>query len=145
MSYVSASRRGRSARGIFGVTGGRNYLLSGDVQSTNLLDDLIDAGEGALRGGAREGQSILEGKVGDIANEIIKSSQFKVVLDAVEKKAESGVKKVVAANALGLVGLAIGGGALGGIVLQGKIGVVGAGALMAAALAFLFTVNKPAK
>lgn len=119
----------------------RSALGANGASSAGFFDDLIDAGSGVVDAGRDE----LTGQTGEIVEKLLRSSQFKVVLDAVEDKAEKGVKDVVALNAIGLVGLCIGGGALGGGVAQGKIGVVGGLVVTGLSLAWLVNVNKPAK
>ncbi len=120
----------------------RSRSLGADsASSAGFFEDLVNAGGGVVDAGRDE----LTGSAGEIAEKIIRSSQFKIVLDAVEEKAEKGVKDVVALNAIGLVGLCIGGGALGGGLAQGKIGVVGGLVVTGLSIAWMVAVNKPAK
>lgn len=79
----------------------------------------------------------------NVVDQILQSSQFKVVLDKVQDAAEKGVAEKVKENAPALMGLAIAGGAIGGAVFRGPIGVVAAGAIAVGAGYKLLTSVAP--
>lgn len=62
-----------------------------------------------------------------VVDELLRSSQFKVVLDQVQAAAEQGVVDKVKENAPYLMAVAAVCGGIGGVVFRGPLGIVGAG------------------
>lgn len=95
--------------GDFSVNGPIDDLLKSVVSTGR---DAVDAGKGVV---ADRGSAAVE--------EMLRSSAFGKVLDAVEAKAQEAVVKEVSKNALALFGLAVAGGAIGGTIFKGKAGM----------------------
>lgn len=119
----------------------RSLGATNNASSTGLFDDLLNVGEDAIDSGREE----IEGGTAAVVEKLLRSSQFKKVLDAVENKAEKGVKDVIGQNALGIVGLAVSAGTLGGFFGRGKVGIGVSLFGMGVSLAWLVSVNQPSK
>jgi hypothetical protein len=102
--------------GDFGVDGG--------------LDDLVNAGRSLLEDTTREavdkGKEVVSDRGASAVEQILRSSEFNKVLLKVEDAARQGVVKEAGKNAIALFALAVAGGAIGGTLLKGKIGLGGA-------------------
>jgi hypothetical protein len=95
----------------------------------DLIDMIIDTGTKTATNAAKKGVS----KITDIApgavDEVLRSSQFKQVLEAVEARAREAVVVETKRNAINLMLLAVAGGAIGGFVFRGVTGTVAASAI----------------
>jgi hypothetical protein len=95
------------------------------------LEDLISIITPIAAGTVQEGQELITDKSGELATQLLKSSQFKKVLAEIEKKAYKGAEDAAKKNAIYLMMMAGAGGALGAAVFKGRTGMVAAGALAA--------------
>jgi hypothetical protein len=96
-----------------------------------VLEDLISIVTPIAAGTVQEGQQLITEKGGELAQQLLNSSQFKKVLKEVEARAYKGAEDAAKKNAIYLMMMAGAGGALGAAVFKGKTGMVAAGALAA--------------
>ncbi len=91
-----------------------------------LLDNLVNSVRSGVTETGREvaerGREVVADRGSAAVEEMMRSTAFAKVLDAVEAKAQAAVVKEVSKNAMALFGLAIAGGAVGGMVFKGKAG-----------------------
>jgi len=74
-------------------------------------------------------QETAQGVVGGAAQQILSSTDFQVLLDEVEIRARAAVVEETKKNAFTLFMLALAGGAVGGAVFRGGLGLIAAGGL----------------
>lgn len=91
------------------------------------LDDLFNVVRDAVTDTGREAvdraKDVVEDRGTSEVQNFLNSTGGKVLLQAVEKKAQDAVVKEVSKNAIALFALAISGGAIGGFVFRGKAGL----------------------
>lgn len=101
--------------------------------SIGFLDDLTkviqDVTQGVVKDVSDEAGKVVTGKASDLAEQVLRSSEFGVVLTKVEDAARQAVIEEASKNALNLFILAVSGGAIGGMIFKGKVGAVAAGLL----------------
>lgn len=85
-------------------------------------EDLVSIISPVTESAVQEGQQIIQDKSSQLVNDLLKSSQFKAVLDAVEKKAYAGAEDVMKKNFFRMGLFATAAGAIGGTVLKGTAG-----------------------
>lgn len=95
------------------------------------LEDLVSLITPIAAGTVQEGQKLVADKSGELATQILNSSQFKVLLKEVEARAYKGAEDAAKKNAIYLMMMAAAGGALGAAVFRGKTGMIAAGGLAA--------------
>jgi len=93
-----------------------NHQLSG------ILEDIIGSTVKAGAGAAKD-------KTEEFVTELIASTPFQRVLTKVHDQAEQAVTDKVKENAFFLIAMSVAGGAIGGIIFKGPIGVVVAGSI----------------
>lgn len=95
-----------------------------DVGAT--VDDLFRSVTNVITDTGRDavdkGKEVVADRGAQQVQDFINSTGGKVLLDAVEAKAQQAVVKEVSRNAIALFALAVAGGAIGGIVFKGKAG-----------------------
>lgn len=91
-----------------------------------IVDDLIRAGGGVVQSGA----GVVQTQGSAVAQQLLRSTEFNQVLDAVQLKAQAAVVEETKKNAIALFALAIGGGAIGGMIFKGWVGAALASGLM---------------
>lgn len=100
---------------------------------SGILDDLINVVTPIFEGGIEGGQKEIEKRTGELFEDLKNSPQGRALaadaLKQVEAAAQRGVADQLAQNLPSIIGLTIGGGALGGYFLKGR-----SGALIAAVL-----------
>lgn len=111
MNRRLATVRVKEARRMDGLW--EDLLKIGEETATNTVNDTISSG------GSKAVDTIL------------KSSDFKKITDIIEQKARDGVKEEASKNAVKLLAFAVAGGAIGGVIFRGTIGIVGAGLIAA--------------
>ncbi len=89
------------------------------------LDDLW----GALKPAAQAVQSVTQAEGSALLDQALRSSEFGKVLDAVEQKAENAVIEQTKKNAVLLIALSVAGGAVGGAIFKGPVGIIAAGTI----------------
>lgn len=89
-----------------------------------LVDDVFNAIKDVGQGVARDTQQSVKDRASSAIPDLLKSTQGKALLDAVEKAAQNGVVKEVKKNAPNLMLFAVAGGAVGG-ALSSKLGKTG--------------------
>lgn len=101
--------------------------------SIGFLDDAVkwvqDVTQGVIKDVSDEAGKVVTGKASDLAEQILRSSEFGAVLTKVEDAARQAVIEEASKNALNLFILAVSGGAIGGMVFKGKGGAIAAGLL----------------
>ena len=90
-------------------------------------DALVQTGEQIVE----SGQRISEEQGSKLIDQAMNTPEFKKILTKVEKAGEQGVKKAAGENAMYLAGIAVAGGAVGGILSKSTVGAVGVAALAA--------------
>ena len=88
----------------------------------NVFEDVIDAVW-------EDVQDTAQGVVGGAAQQILSSSDFQMLLDEVEIRARAAVIEETRKNAFTLFMFALAGGAIGGAVFRGGLGLIAAGGL----------------
>lgn len=92
-----------------------------------IQDVFVETGERIVEGG----RQLTEEQSAKFVDEILDSTEFSQILDRVEDAGETGVKKAAGENALYLLGVAVAGGAVGGMLSRSTVGIVATGALAA--------------
>lgn len=85
-------------------------------------EDLVSIISPITESAVQEGSQIVQDKSGQLVQDLLKSSQFKSVLDAVEAKARQGAEEVVKKDFARLGMFAVAAGAIGGTILKGTTG-----------------------
>lgn len=88
------------------------------------VDDVFNAVKDVGQGVARDTQQSVKDRAATAIPDLLKSTQGKALLDAVEQAAQAGVVKEVKKNAPNLMLFAVAGGAVGG-ALSSKLGKTG--------------------
>lgn len=91
-----------------------------------IVDDLIRTGSGLVQSGS----SVVQTQGSAVAQQLLHSTEFDQVLNAVQLKAQAAVVEETKKNAVALFALAIGGGAIGGMIFKGWAGAAMAAGLM---------------
>ncbi len=110
-----------------------------------VLEPIIDDGEEAVQDTVQRGKDVVTGGTATAVEQILRSSEFAVVLDKVEEKARLGVAKEAGRNALALGGVAVAAAAIGGKVLKGDKGFLLALAIGAWGFATLVSTQQSTK
>lgn len=105
---------------------------------SGFLEDLLSAGKQASAGVVESVKTSVGTSTSDFVQNLIKSSEFSLVLKEVEAAAQKAVVEEASRNALNLFILAIAGGAIGGMVFKGKTGGIAAGVLAVYAASQIF-------
>lgn len=108
---------------------------SGEYDAVDgILDDLANQVRNAVNDTGREvvdrSRQVVTDRGAGLVTDLINSTEFSRVLSAVEDSAKKAVVAETKKNALALLGLAVAGGGIGGMVFKGK-----SGAAMATGLA----------
>jgi len=74
-------------------------------------------------------QDTAQGVVGGAAQQVLSSTDFKILLDEVEIRAKAAVIEETRKNAFTLFMFAVAGGAIGGTIFRGGLGLIAAGGL----------------
>lgn len=110
-----------------------------------VLEPIIDDGEDAVQDTVRRGEDVVTGGSSRAVEQILRSSEFAAVIDAVEAKAEAGATKAAGKNALALGGIAVAAAAVGSRLLKGPVGLTVAVTLGAWGFATILTSAQAAK
>ena len=102
----------------------------GNYQVEGVLDDVVSFVTNTGREVVDTGKDVVADRGAGAVEDMLRSSAFGKVLDAVELKAQEAVVKEVSKNALALFALAVSGGAIGGAIFKGKYGMGAAGGLV---------------
>jgi hypothetical protein len=96
-----------------------------------MMEDLISIVTPIAAGTVQEGQELITEKSGELASQLLSSSQFKKVLKEIEARAYKGAEDAAKKNAIYLMMMAAAGGALGGAVFKGRGGMIASGMIAA--------------
>ena len=109
-----------------------------DGWADNIIDMIVDEGTKTAKGGVKRLTDLAPNAIEDV----LRSTQFRKVLEAVETQARQAVVVETQKNALNLMLLAIAGGAVGGYIFRGTFGALAASAIAVYAGAQLLDSGK---
>lgn len=110
-----------------------SYVRAIGGPADDFLKSIIDAGRGVVDDTVDSGK----GAAGDLIEDFINSSDFRIIKQEIEAAAAEGVKKEAGKNAVALGLMAMSAGVVGGAFLKGKVGVGLAAAIAAASAGFI--------
>ena len=108
-----------------------------------ILDDILKAGEEATQDVIDTGREAVSDRGAQLVEDMIRSTAFNRVLVKVEDSARKAVVEETQKNALALLGLAIAGGTIGGVVGSSTAGKIISGGLLIWSLAKITGVGQP--
>ncbi len=99
-----------------------NRYYSNSHQLSGVLQDIVNAT-------VKAGSGSVQDKTEEFVTDLINSTPFKKVLTKVHDQAETAVTDEVKENAIFLIAMSVAGGAIGGTIFKGPIGIIVAGGI----------------